>query len=517
MGTTINGQTAISSILDTTEFPAYDAGGTNAGVKVTGQQIKDYLAPTTVSTQTSDYNVPDDGLDYIIPVDTTSNAVLVTLSGTGQRKIKVFDAGENAGTNIITIVGTIDGATNATIEADSGSKEVSYINGAWETTGSFENYFKRNAATGTISAVDPDILSANQIIGGQSATPYTGLYSTDFSNAEANVDTSGGGWGNLLVAGALPFNDGNYNTDNTTPYVITASSVKAGSDQYRVFDGSNVTNWSSNDAVPASVTIDMGTSKIISNYRLRGNTTDSTLHPTAWTLEGSNTGAFAGEETILDTVSGASIATSSWTTLYSTDSLTAFRYIRLNVSAVAGGARVAFAEIDLRESAYATTTNTFQYRPLTSGGSTVFDPSTLVLTDDGDNSIINGEVLIEYSTDNGSTWPGGQRSLNDFTALSAITGTSFWLRFEMVGANLLKQATIQTATSVAEMSSTGLDVRVSGASVGKVTKDGIEPATLTTSERDAISTPASGLLIFNTTTSKLNFYNGSAWEAVTSA
>jgi hypothetical protein len=38
----------------------------------------------------------------------------------------------------------------------------------------------------------------------------------------------------------------------------------------------------------------------------------------------------------------------------------------------------------------------------------------------------------------------------------------------------------------------------------------------TTTERDALTARA-GLTIFNSTTSKLNFYNGSAWEAVTSA
>lgn len=40
---------------------------------------------------------------------------------------------------------------------------------------------------------------------------------------------------------------------------------------------------------------------------------------------------------------------------------------------------------------------------------------------------------------------------------------------------------------------------------------------MTTTQRDAISSPKEGSLIFNTTTNKLNFYTGAAWEAVTSA
>jgi len=49
------------------------------------------------------------------------------------------------------------------------------------------------------------------------------------------------------------------------------------------------------------------------------------------------------------------------------------------------------------------------------------------------------------------------------------------------------------------------------------TTQGLLPPRMTTTQRNAISSPAAGLMIYNTTTNKLNFYNGSAWEAVTSA
>ena len=48
------------------------------------------------------------------------------------------------------------------------------------------------------------------------------------------------------------------------------------------------------------------------------------------------------------------------------------------------------------------------------------------------------------------------------------------------------------------------------------TTKGFLPPRVTTTQRDAISSPAEGLIIYNTTTHKLNFYNGSAWEQVTS-
>ena len=40
---------------------------------------------------------------------------------------------------------------------------------------------------------------------------------------------------------------------------------------------------------------------------------------------------------------------------------------------------------------------------------------------------------------------------------------------------------------------------------------------MTGTARDALVGVSKGTLIINTTTNKLNFYNGSAWEAVTSA
>lgn len=39
---------------------------------------------------------------------------------------------------------------------------------------------------------------------------------------------------------------------------------------------------------------------------------------------------------------------------------------------------------------------------------------------------------------------------------------------------------------------------------------------LTTTERDAVASPVDGTVIYNSTTAKLNFYNGSSWAVVTS-
>lgn len=49
------------------------------------------------------------------------------------------------------------------------------------------------------------------------------------------------------------------------------------------------------------------------------------------------------------------------------------------------------------------------------------------------------------------------------------------------------------------------------------TTKGFLPPRMTTTQRNAISTPPAGLMVYNSTTNKLNFYNGTAWEAVTSS
>lgn len=60
-------------------------------------------------------------------------------------------------------------------------------------------------------------------------------------------------------------------------------------------------------------------------------------------------------------------------------------------------------------------------------------------------------------------------------------------------------------TSTAVTSGVVLDLRS--------TTGGFLPPRMTTTQRDAIASPAAGLVIFNTTTTKLECYDGSAWQA----
>ena len=69
-------------------------------------------------------------------------------------------------------------------------------------------------------------------------------------------------------------------------------------------------------------------------------------------------------------------------------------------------------------------------------------------------------------------------------------------------ANVLIGTTTDVATSILTLAST---------------TQGFLPPRMTTTQRDAIGSPATGLIAYNTTTNKVNVYTGSAWEAVTSA
>lgn len=475
-------------------------------------------APTIFTTSTN-LDLTGESGNLKVFADSSGGVLSVTLpAGTAGQVVEVIDAGESAGANVITIVGTIDGATNATIEADGATREFTYSGSAWESSGGFERFFTREAATGRISAREPDTVQVTQINGGDSGSSYSGG-TGDFTDAEANVDQNAAGWRNDIT----------YGSDVTAPATtITAPSGTLNGAVTQLIDNNNGT-FMSFTSTSGTVRIDFGQNRQIQAINWNpyvGFLTDYTV----WVSSSAASGY-----TQVATIDVSGDTTGSFN-LHEFTNANNVRYMELRFS----GARLIANEAEFFEGSVATTTNTFTHRVHTSGGSLTFTPSSLVLRDSGVVQLVNGEVLVEYSTDNGSTWPGGQRSLTDFTALGNISGTSFWLRYEMVGAKNMASSSIQTASSYASMANDGMNVTVAGSVVATFGSAGADINTamnlknggstfssigvngmllpsFTTTARDAISTPATGLTIYNTTTNKLNFYNGSSWEAVTSA
>jgi len=89
---------------------------------------------------------------------------------------------------------------------------------------------------------------------------------------------------------------------------------------------------------------------------------------------------------------------------------------------------------------------------------------------------------------------------------------TFWTRPSASG-NQLERLRIDSAGNV------GIGTTANAAAILDVssTTKGFLPPRMTEVERDAITTPPAGLMVYNSTTNKLNFYNGTAWEAVTSS
>ena len=82
------------------------------------------------STQTSNYTILDN--DYLIPVDTSSNSVNITLPTTTiGRIIHIVDVGGNAVNNHITVIGTINGSNNFTINISYMSITLWYSGSGW--------------------------------------------------------------------------------------------------------------------------------------------------------------------------------------------------------------------------------------------------------------------------------------------------------------------------------------------------------------------------------------------------
>lgn len=105
---------------------------------------------------------------------------------------------------------------------------------------------------------------------------------------------------------------------------------------------------------------------------------------------------------------------------------------------------------------------------------------------------------------------GGSASLNAITAgnLYAAANTT-----TLSGSTIARWTStgirVEASVSIAPNASAILDIYS--------TTQGLGLPAMTTTQRNAVSSPRAGLAIYNSTTNKINFYNGTAWEAVTSA
>lgn len=145
-------------------------------------------------------------------------------------------------------------------------------------------------------------------------------------------------------------------TSNATSGVtVSASSISSGYDAYLAFNGQADGGWQTNNTRTGWLKIDFGKPQTIRKFSITASTNaGNDRSPKTWTLQGSNTGSFSGEETILFT-GNESRWTSGETKEYVLNTFFTFRYYRLNITDVIGALNYAnigelrFFEIEKQE------------------------------------------------------------------------------------------------------------------------------------------------------------------------
>ncbi len=143
-------------------------------------------------------------------------------------------------------------------------------------------------------------------------------------------------------------------TGNSAPSgTASASEVlsPSGGEPWQAFDppGDANNGWATNTATTGWIqyAFDNGLSAVaLTEYRIASATGQPARAPNSWTFEGSNTGSFSGEETVLDTQSSITW-TSGDTKAYTFANTTSYVYYRLDITAINGGSLIQIADLGL--------------------------------------------------------------------------------------------------------------------------------------------------------------------------
>ena len=130
------------------------------------------------------------------------------------------------------------------------------------------------------------------------------------------------------------------------PYVASASTEYAASlAAYKAFNGSTGV-WQAAAGINTGwVKLDMVSLTTVVAYKVTGY--GSSVDPKSWTLQGSNTGAFAGEETILNTQTNVSAWSAGEVRTYTLAATAQYRYYRINITASFSATAVVLRQLQL--------------------------------------------------------------------------------------------------------------------------------------------------------------------------
>ncbi len=123
-----------------------------------------------------------------------------------------------------------------------------------------------------------------------------------------------------------------------------------------------------------------------------------------------------------------------------------------------------------------------------------------------DDNDANPET-ISYTGKSGNNLTGVTRGDDGTAAGTHIAGANLELRWNAEYHNRLVTELIAVEQNLSDRFGTGTDIVIP-------TARRFTPPKLTTTQRDALATPTEGLVIENTTTHLLNYYNGTNWLAL---
>jgi len=256
-------------------------------------------------------------------------------------------------------------------------------------------------------------------------------------------------------------------TDNTFGATATADSEFAGGfEAFNIIDDNTGTSWAStNTALPHFIQVDygVGNSEIINSYSMTsfGALGNDDRAPKDFTLEASNTGAFSGEETVLDTRTNITFSSNERKTFSNFSggtNATSFRFYRFVITANDSGTfpnLIQFAELELGTEigiSGGEIINQYTITARNSGGGETRAPKDFTFEGSNDNFSSDINVL---DTQTGQTFTfGEQKTFNSFSGgLNSTIYTAYRIRTtdnNFVGDNFVQIAEAEIMTLLNE-------------------------------------------------------------------
>lgn len=164
-------------------------------------------------------------------------------------------------------------------------------------------------------------------------------------------------------------------------------------------DGSASTVWASGTANQATVVIDCGAAVTLAAYAMTAGDGGASTDPAStWTFSGSATGAFAGEQTVLDTQTALTLVDNTRYE-YTIGSPQSFRYYKLDVTATLNGNGCRIREVEgIVKNALTLVSAAF------TAGAAPASARIVILEKDVDAITLNTDLVASISRDGGTTW-----------------------------------------------------------------------------------------------------------------